>query len=843
MLTHYVFLFSLILAFALPFISFKAKTTKTKKLPTLKKINSVSYSPFSTCRSIKSFNKITQKKIIKDLHALKDHVAHIRTYSVSGIQSLIPGAAELLGIKISLGVWISANEEKNQKEIKTAIRLINAHKNITRVIVGNEVLFRHEISFEKLTQYLTQMKDAVTIPVTTADLWHIWLNYPELANYTDEIAVHALPFWEGVGIQESVDYIAHVTTKLNQDFPGRKIYFGEVGWPSGGHIFNAMPCDQYQQAEHIRGIVNELDIRGVDFNVIEAFDQQWKLEGNVGSKWGIFNAHGTPKFVLGKQDYIPEESYRVFLYRFYRRRTGRILIIVNVLSLLLACSESIWRTLLPFTTLPFIMLAIACWIAWFIAVTLCGLHETFERYLMPDREPVKGASPNYNPSKIKVSIHIACCNEPPKMLIQTLSRLADLYHNNYEVLVLDNNTTNPDLWHPVRDYCLTLGEHFRFWHMDHLEGFKGGALNFLLSQTDDHAEIIAVVDSDYNVERDWLKLLFYFQDPHVAVVQAPQDYSDRDSLFKEICYYEYKSFFNTGMIIRENFNAIILHGTMTLIRKSVLNELPWTEDCICEDAEMGLRILAKKYKMKYIPVSYGQGLMPDTFTDYKKQRSRWVAGAVQILITHFSKIFMSREELSLQQRYQFIVGWGHWLIQPASVALAIALMMWTALVLLLPVYHLTYPTLISLSSLSAFGMMLAIQHWLYIKYSPDGKRGAILSILASQALNYTVAKAVVSTLMGRHKTFTVTPKLASHSKQHYLPYDCIGESLLFSGLVILSVATAIFGTGTTGYLLWSAMLALRSLPFGLAVLMSYLSAKMQRYPTRQDVGSSAKLPL
>lgn len=810
------------------------KRKKVIYIPDLQEINSVSYTPFSTCNTIKSFEKTTVNKIIKDLNNIKKHVKHIRTYSVSDVQSLIPGVAEKFGIEISLGVWISNNEQKNLKEIETAIRLINTHKNITRVIVGNEVLFRHEISFEQLTKYLVQMKEAVTIPVTTADLWFMWLDYPDLANFTDEIAVHALPFWEGVGVHESIDYITGVITELNQVFPEKKIYFGEVGWPSGGHVFNAMPCDQYQQAEHIRLIVNELNIRDIDYNVIEAFDQQWKKEGNVGSKWGIFNARGVPKYVMSTENYIPEESYNVFLYHFYRHKIGRALLLVNILSIISICSESIWITLSPSTILPAIIIVITSWILWFIFAVMSGLHETFERYLMPDKELILLASPNYNPSKIKVSIHVTCRNEPPEMVIQTLSHLSNLYHEDYEVLVLDNNTQNPDIWTPVRDYCLALGERFHFWHIDHLEGFKSGALNFLLSKTDDDAEIIAVVDSDYNVQRDWLKLVYFFQDPEVAVVQAPQDYRDKDSLFKEICYYEYKSFFNTGMIIRENFNAIILHGTMTLIRKPILDELLWAEDCVCEDAELGLRILAKKYKMKFIAVSFGQGLMPDSFTDYKKQRSRWVSGAVQILSKHFSLIFLSRQGLSIQQRYQFIVGWAHWLIQPASVLLTTLLMIWTVIVIVLPVYHLTYPMLASLSSLSAFGIMLVIQHWLYIKHSPDGKRGAVLSILASQSLNYTVAKSVASTLFRKNKTFTITPKLVAKLRKKSLLHDCIGESLLFSGLVILSLSTLIFGKGTACQFLWSAMLALRSLPFGLAVLMNILSDKVKKYPKDKE---------
>ncbi|MFO6384387.1 hypothetical protein ACLBYN_68295, partial [Pseudomonas aeruginosa] len=77
-------------------------------------------------------------------------------------------------------------------------------------------------------------------------------------------------------------------------------------------------------------------------------------------------------------------------------------------------------------------------------------------------------------------------------------------------------------------------------------------------------------------------------DPRIAVVQSPQDYRDQhESAFKRLCYAEYKGFFHIGMVTRNDRDAIIEHGTMTMIRRSVLDELRWPEWCITEDAELG----------------------------------------------------------------------------------------------------------------------------------------------------------------------------------------------------------------------------------------------------------------
>ena len=53
--------------------------------------------------------------------------------------------------------------------------------------------------------------------------------------------------------------------------------------------------------------------------------------------------------------------------------------------------------------------------------------------------------------------------------------LAALDYPRFEVIVIDNNTKDPAVWEPVRDYCATLGPRFKFFHVAPLAGFKGGA--------------------------------------------------------------------------------------------------------------------------------------------------------------------------------------------------------------------------------------------------------------------------------------------------------------------------------------------------------------------------------
>ena len=186
------------------------------------------------------------------------------------------------------------------------------------------------------------------------------------------------------------------------------------------------------------------------------------------------------------------------------------------------------------------------------------------------------------PADRKVSVHVPAYNEPAHMLIETLDALARLDYPNFEVIVVDNNTRDEAVWRPVEAHCQRLGERFRFFHVSPLAGFKAGALNFALRHTAADAEVIAVIDSDYQVAPNWLSdLVPSFDNPRIAIVQAPQDYHDEhDSAFKAMCYAEYRGFFYIGMITRNERNAIIHFGRRRLGGSGASPRTP-SSDCAC----------------------------------------------------------------------------------------------------------------------------------------------------------------------------------------------------------------------------------------------------------------------
>lgn len=257
--------------------------------------------------------------------------------------------------------------------------------------------------------------------------------------------------------------------------------------------------------------------------------------------------------------------------------------------------------------------------------------------------PVSAPLPPKPSSHFRVSIHLPCYAEPPEVVKETMNRLAALDYANFEVLVCDNNTRDEALWRPLEEHCRRLNaaagqDRFRFFHVTPLPGAKAGALNFCLEQMDPATEVVAVVDADYYSRPDFLsRLLPFFDDPRVGYVQTPHDYRNyENNAYLTGSYWEYMPNNKVDMPGVSEYGGAFTIGTMCLLRARVLRAVGgWAEWCLTEDSEVSVRLRAAGFRGIYLRETFGRGLIPDSFDDYKKQRFRWTAGPVQQLLRHW----------------------------------------------------------------------------------------------------------------------------------------------------------------------------------------------------------------
>ena len=270
------------------------------------KLQSVSYAPFKYNESPNDLAHgfvIPEARLDADLKLLSEHFKSIRIYSVGGLEQ-IPFYAKKHGLKVMLGIWIGAEDDKNQKEIQTAIQLAKEYSDvISCVIVGNEVLLRRELSSAKLASYIKQVKVALPqTEVTYADVWEFWLENPELTELVDFVTIHILPYWEDtpVAAKEALMKVETARNDVAHILQNKEILIGETGWPSEGKMRGTSSATPYEQATYLRGFLELAKEHNWDYNLIEAFDQPWKRvsEGAVGGYWGIYDKDSLDKNVL-----------------------------------------------------------------------------------------------------------------------------------------------------------------------------------------------------------------------------------------------------------------------------------------------------------------------------------------------------------------------------------------------------------------------------------------------------------------------------------------------------------------------------------------------------------------
>ena len=800
---------------------------------------SVSYAPFEGSAHPDSGNTARVAQIRADLKTLAPLTRAIRTYSSTGGVELVPGIASEFGLRVTAGAWIDKNQDRNEREIRSVIDLAKRHSNINGVIVGNETIFRGEQKTSDLIQMIQRVKRSTNVPVTTGEIWHVWIEHPELVSAVDYIAAHILPYWEGFSETQTVDQTVLIYDKLRQAYPGKRIVIAEFGWPSAGYnMHNANP-GRIEQAVVLRDFVSRAEAYGMDYNIVEAIDQPWKtFEGGVGPYWGLFDASRHPKFEWTGPITDPDHW-----------RLAAIAILVSVLlSLPLLAMSTV--TLMQAAMLAGSANVVGAWFAavfgyWnghyfvpgavfalglgilllipLIVIALARIEEIAA--VAFGRKPIRlVASPALIPDAAapKVSIHIPAHNEPPEMLKQTLDAVARLDYQNYECIVVINNTPDPGLWLPIEEHCRSLGERFKFVRADDVAGFKAGALRLALVHTAADAEVIGIIDADYVVQPDWLKdMVPLFHDPSVGLVQAPQDHRDGErSVMHHAMNGEYAGFFDIGMVQRNENNAIIAHGTMCLIRRSAIEAAGgWSSDTICEDTDLGLTLLELGWQTHYTNKRYGHGLLPDSFEAYKKQRHRWAYGGFQILKKHWRQFLPGGSRLTREQKRDFVLGWLNWLgAESIGVAVAILNIIWVPVVAFLdiavPDRILTAPIIVS--------FIISVAHFatLYqLRVHP--RAGQLLgSVFAAMSVQWTVARAVSFGVIKDHLPFVRTSKGGMRrSTDFHAFWEAVLAGLLILGAIVL-VETNYKEVREIN--IFAVVLVVQSLPFiaavGLAVI-------------------------
>ena len=246
----------------------------------------------------KAGDKINEVQIRRRLKILKPYTKWVRTFSCTDGNELIPEIAKELGMKTLVGAWLGTGEKINKKEIAGLIKL--AKKGFVDVAaVGNEVLYRDDLSEAELLDFMLEVKRAIPdTPIGYVDAYYEFAKRPRITEACDVILANCYPYWEGCSQEYALIYMKDMFARAKKAANGKQVIITETGWPSQGlGLHGAIPS--YENA--IKYFINAQEWSredAIDLFYFSSFDEPWKVgtEGDVGAYWGIWDKNEKPKY-------------------------------------------------------------------------------------------------------------------------------------------------------------------------------------------------------------------------------------------------------------------------------------------------------------------------------------------------------------------------------------------------------------------------------------------------------------------------------------------------------------------------------------------------------------------
>ncbi|WP_375242718.1 glycosyl hydrolase family 17 protein [Lacinutrix sp.] len=241
---------------------------------------------------------ITEAQVERRIKILKPYSKWVRSFSCIEGNEHVPRIAKRHGMKTLVGAWLSDNKEDNEKEIQALIELAKEGC-VDIAAVGNEVLYRNELTLDELLGYIWRVREALpNIPVGYVDAYYEFSTHPQLVEASDVILANCYPYWEGCHIDGSLNHMQQMFYQAAAVGRGKKVIITETGWPSqGGSLRGAFSSEENAMKYFINTQVwaKQANIETFYFS---SSDESWKTgdEGDVGAFWGLWDKNEKLKF-------------------------------------------------------------------------------------------------------------------------------------------------------------------------------------------------------------------------------------------------------------------------------------------------------------------------------------------------------------------------------------------------------------------------------------------------------------------------------------------------------------------------------------------------------------------
>lgn len=243
-------------------------------------------------------DQLSEEQVRRRLEIIKPYTKWVRSFSCTEGNELIPIIAKEMGMKTLVGAWLGTDDEINQNEIEGLIKLANEGY-VDIAAVGNEVMYRKDLTEDELLAYLDRVKKAIPrVPVGYVDAYYEFAHRPRITEACDVILANCYPYWEGCAMEYSLPYIKNMFQIATAAANGKKVIISETGWPSQGTpLHGAVPSDE-NFMKYFINIQTWSKLESIDIHYFSSFDESWKVgaEGDVGAYWGIWDKDEQMKY-------------------------------------------------------------------------------------------------------------------------------------------------------------------------------------------------------------------------------------------------------------------------------------------------------------------------------------------------------------------------------------------------------------------------------------------------------------------------------------------------------------------------------------------------------------------
>jgi exo-beta-1,3-glucanase (GH17 family) len=242
---------------------------------------------------------LTEEQIRRRMKIIQPYTKWVRSFSCIEGNELIPKIAKEFGIKTLVGAWLGKDQEMNEQEIEGLIKLANEGY-VDIAAVGNEVLYREDMTEEELLDTINRVKNAIpNIPVGYVDAYYEFAARPKITEACDVILANCYPFWECCHADYSLMYMKEMFYQAVLAGKGDKhVIITETGWPSQGEDYKGAQPSHENALKYFLNTQLWSKEEGIDIFYFTSFDESWKVgvEGDVGAFWGIWDKNENLKY-------------------------------------------------------------------------------------------------------------------------------------------------------------------------------------------------------------------------------------------------------------------------------------------------------------------------------------------------------------------------------------------------------------------------------------------------------------------------------------------------------------------------------------------------------------------